>query len=136
MKNQKLAIKILLGIFTAVILFHISILLKIVPYEITWGGRLKNDTEMYVFESLSLLINSLLIAVLLMKGNYIKAFLSTKTVSVILWVFCVLFGLNTIGNIFAETNFEKFFTIITLASSFLIWSILRSDKKITTNSEK
>ncbi|SEI89498.1 hypothetical protein SAMN05192553_101738 [Cyclobacterium xiamenense] len=25
----------------AVLLFHLSILLKIVPYEITWGGRLR-----------------------------------------------------------------------------------------------
>jgi hypothetical protein len=38
----------------------------------------------------------------------------------------VLFTLNTIGNLFAETNFEKYFTLLTLLSSVLIWLIQRT----------
>lgn len=130
--NSKTAIKIILGVLVPVMLFHLSIILKIVPYEFTWGGKLKNDSEMYVFETISILINLFLFSILLIKGMYLKAFIPMKIVNIALWVFLVLFGLNTIGNLLAETNFEKFFAILTLVLSFLIWIILTKDKKTNT----
>lgn len=127
--NPRLAIKIMLWLIGAVLLFHLCIVLKIIPYEITWGGRLKNDTEMYVFESVSILINLFLCFVLLIKGNYLTEIIPMKIVNIALWIFLALFGLNTVGNIVAKTNFEKFFTLFTLVSVILIWIILRKDKK-------
>ena len=118
----------MLWLLAVVIIFHLSIILKIVPYEITWGGRLENDTEMYVFETISIVINLSLICALLIKGNYLRAFIPLKIVNIILWVFFVLFGLNTIGNILAKTNFEKYFAILTLGLSFLLWIILTKEK--------
>ncbi len=112
----------------ALTLFHILILLKVIPYDITWGGRLNNDSEMYAFESASLLINLLLGLVLLIKGKLIKPIFSIRIANVILWLFFILFGLNTVGNLLAKTNFEKFFTIPTLLAGVLIWVILRSKK--------
>lgn len=129
--KPKTAIKIMLYLLVAILLFHISIVLKIVPYEITWGGRLKNETEMYVFETISIIVNLLLFSVLLIKGNYVGEFISIKIVNSILWIFVLIFGLNTVGNILAKTNFEKFFTLFTLTSAILIWIILRKDKKQT-----
>jgi len=131
--NPRLAIKIMLWLLVAVVFFHLSIVLKIIPYEITWGGRLKNDTEMYVFESISILINLFLFFVLLIKGNYLTEIIPMKIVNIILWIFLFLFGLNTIGNIFAETNFEKFFTLLTLVSAILLWTMLKKNKKRTNN---
>ncbi|MFK7813688.1 MAG: hypothetical protein AB8B59_14435 [Maribacter sp.] len=131
--NPNTAIKIMLWMLLAVILFHLSIILKIVPFELTWGGRLKNDSEMYVFETISLLINLFLCFILFIKGKYIREFLSMKIVNITLWIFVIIFGLNTVGNILAKTNFEKFFTLLTLTSAILIWIILRKDKKRTHN---
>jgi hypothetical protein len=131
--SPKTAIKVMLCMLVVVILFHISIILKIVPYEITWGGRLKTDAEMYVFEIISILINLFLCTILLIKGKYIRAFTPMKTTNITLWIFFILFGLNTIGNLFAKTNFEKFFAFWTLTSAILIWIILRKDKKRTQN---
>ena len=124
--NPRIAIKLMLSIIIAVTIFHLSILLKIIPYEITWSGRLKNDSEMYVFETISIIVNFILGLTLLIKGNYIKQIISLKMVNIILWIFLILFGLNTIGNIFAKTNFEKIFSILTLSSSILIWIILKA----------
>lgn len=124
MKPQT-SIKVLLGLLTAVVLFHLSIVFKITPYEITWGGRLQNDSEMYVFELISIGINLFLAWVLLMKGGFIKPFFSTKAIRVILLVFLVLFLLNTVGNIFAKTDFEKSFSLLTLAFAILILIVLR-----------
>lgn len=125
------SIKIFLGILSAVILFHICIVVKIIPYDITWGGRLQNDNEMYVFESISILINLFLCTILLIKGNFVKHKFSEKVVNVILWVFFAIFILNTIGNIVAITYFEKLFSILTGISALLLWNILMLKK--TTN---
>ena len=121
----------MLWLIITVTIFHLFIIIKVIPYEITWGGRLQNDSEMYVFETISLAINLFLGLILLIKGNYIKQVIPLRVVDLILWVFFILFGLNTIGNIFAETNFEKLFSILTIASSILIWIILRSKKQRT-----
>ena len=124
-------IKIFLGLIIAVILFHICIIFKIIPYNIAWGGRLKNDAEMYVFETISILINIFLSIVLLMKGEIVKFRFSYKVINAILWIFFVIFILNTIGNLFAQTFFEKFFALLTGFSAILIWNIAM--KKKTTN---
>ncbi len=123
--QPKHAIRLMLWLLVGIIGFHLCILLKIIPYEITWGGRLSNDREMYVFESISIIINLFLGLVLLIKGNYIRAIMPMKVINVILWIFLFLFALNTIGNILAKTYFEKFFSIITLAFVYLTWTVLK-----------
>ncbi len=122
------AIKIFLGFLGAIILFHFCIITKIIPYDITWGGRLTNDTEMYVFETISILVNVFLSWVLLMKGNFVKYKFSAQVVNIILWIFFAIFILNTVGNIFAKTNFEKLFAFLTGFFSILLWMILRKNK--------
>jgi hypothetical protein len=129
--NSKIQVKIFLGLLFSVILFHICIIVKIIPYNIAWGGRLTNDNEMYVFESISILINVFLSWLLLMKGEFVKFKFHNNTVNIILWVFFGLFIVNTVGNIFAKTNFEKLFAILTGLSAILIWNIIRH--KNTTN---
>lgn len=119
------AIKILVGITAAAIFFHLLILVKVIPYEITWGGRLQSDAEMYVFEAISILVNAFFIFVLLQKGNFIRLIISSGAVRVILWVFFALFVLNTLGNLVAETNFEKGFAVLTGINSVLLGMINR-----------
>jgi hypothetical protein len=123
---KKIYINTLLLISALVTVFHALILLRVIPFEITWGGKLKTVEEMYVFETLSILINSFFVFILLQKGEYIRYVMGRKTVNMILWIFFVLFTLNTIGNLFAETNFEKYFTLLTLLSSLLIWLTQRT----------
>jgi len=126
--NLKVLIKIFLSLLLAIVGFHFCIIAKIIPYNIAWGGRLQNDSEMYVFESISILVNLFLGFVLLMKGEFIRYYIKQNMVDRILWFFFVLFILNTIGNIFAKTDFEKFFAILTFLFSTLIWVILRGKK--------
>lgn len=120
----KTSIHLLLALLIAVIAFHLFILCKIIPYSITWGGRLQNDSEMYVFESISILINLFLGYVVLMKGRYLKPLIKEKALNVILIVFLVIFALNTIGNLFAKTKFEQSFALLTFIFAVLIWRVL------------
>lgn len=119
-------IKILLGLLVVVTLFHLSVIVKVIPYDIAWGGRLQNDSAMYVFEAISILINLFLGFVLLMKGNYIRFRFPKRPIDTILWIFLSLFVLNTVGNLFAKTNFEKSFAVLTFIFAILIWKILKT----------
>lgn len=123
--KTSLSIKILFGSLCAVILFHVGIITKIIPYTIAWGGRLNNDSEMYIFEFFSIFINLVLVFVLLMKGGFIKHYFKERIIHLILWFFFVLFALNTVVNLFAKTNFEKLFSVLTIFLASLIWTVLK-----------
>ena len=66
---------------------------------------------------------------LLIKGKYWKAFMPLKIVNIMLWIFVMLFALNTVGNILAETTFEKSFAVLTFVSALLICFIMVKGKK-------
>ncbi len=123
--DTKKLIKTLIVVYSIITVFHSCILLKIIPYDITWGGRLQNDQEMYVFETTSIAINLFLISILSMKGNFVTYKFPVKVIHVILWVFVVVFALNTVGNLFAKTLLEKAFTLLTLGSALAIGFVLR-----------
>jgi len=108
-------------------------MVKLIPYNIAWGGRLENDLQMYIFETISILLNIILISALFLKNRIINHQLSDRVLNSILWFFISIFSLNTIGNLFAKTNFEKFFAILTLVFALLIWVIVKRNKGSDTN---
>ena len=127
--KSAISTNILPGLIVAVILFHVAVFVKAIPYNIIWGGRLQNDGEMYVFEASSIVINLFLGTILLMKAGYIKPKFKLKTINIILRVFLVLFVLNTVGNLFAKTGFEQSFALLTFIFATLIWRILKIQKQ-------
>lgn len=124
MTKNKIA-SFLIILTALVILLHLLIMIKIIPYKAVWGGRLQSDTEMYFFEATSILVNAFLIFILLMKTGRIYPYFKEKLQDIILWVFLVLFILNTVGNIFAETLFEKSLALLTLFFALCLGVILK-----------
>jgi hypothetical protein len=104
---------ILLALF---LLLHFIILLKIIPYNLIWGGRLKSDKEMYRFEIFSVLITSLFIIVVLVQANFCMIKIPHKIITVALWLMTGLFVLNTLGNVVSKNKIERLvFTPVTIA---------------------
>lgn len=122
---QKIYFRIVLILLSFVTAFHLGLIVKLIPYNLAWGGQLHNDFEMYLFESISIGINLFLGLVLLMKGNYIKSLFSYKKIDQMLRIFLLLFATNTLANILAKTIFEKSFAGLTLAFVILILKILK-----------
>lgn len=54
----------LLVILSATIVFHVLVLVKIIPYKIVWGGRLKTDADMYKFELVWMILNLFFLSVI------------------------------------------------------------------------
>jgi hypothetical protein len=122
--------KAMLTILGLVIAFHILVLAQIIPFDIVWGGRLQNASEMRCFEGVSILVNVLLILVIIIKGKYVQLAVSRKLINGILWMFVLLFALNTIGNLFSKATIETLiFTPVTLISAILCYRIAREKKE-------
>lgn len=108
----QLGLLILLSLF---LILHFMILLKIIPYNLVWGGKLTSIKEMYRFEIFSILINSLFVIVILMQMSFFKIDIPKKVITYSLWLMTGLFLLNTLGNAISKNKLEKrLFTPITI----------------------
>jgi hypothetical protein len=123
--SYSFAINATIGLLSMVLLFHILNFVQVIPYGIVWAGKLNSVKEMMVFETISILINTFIILVLLLKANYIKNNIPKKIINGIIWAFVMVFIANTIGNLFAKTNFELYvFTPMTFILSLLCLRIV------------
>ena len=115
----------MLALFIGVLVFHFLVLAEIIPYNIVWGGRLENLSQMRLFESVSIVISLIVIFVVAIKGGFLRAFVPGKLVNFVLWTLVVLFVLNTIGNVFAMTSLEAIIaTPVTLISAVFCYRML------------
>ena len=108
------AIGILL-ILSAIVVFHFLIIAGIIPFGIVWGGRLQSHAEMIKFETVSVLLNLVMIAIVSIKAGLLKLNLKPFILKVSFWFMTILFTLNTIGNLFSTNSLETLiFTPLTL----------------------
>ncbi|GGH68167.1 hypothetical protein [Phaeocystidibacter marisrubri] len=118
------ASQLALLLFSLLEVFHLSIILGIVlfdfaPVEYLWGGKMKTAEELLVFEFISLIIMTICLLVVLIRTKILRLPKLMKVSRVLLWVLTVIFALNTLGNLLAESSFEKFFAIATLLLAFI-----------------
>jgi hypothetical protein len=105
----------LIVLLSASLVFHFGVILKIVPYKIVCGGRLKSDTEMYRFEIVSVLINCLFLFVILVQSGMLFVVVPQKIMTVVLWIMAALFLFNTFGNVVSKNRMERLlFTPLTI----------------------
>jgi len=122
------AITVLMGLLSLVILLHLGILFQLIPYDIVWAGKIDSLEAMYLLETVSLILNGTLMLVLYLKLKHLKQAMPTPVVDVILWIYVVIFGLNSLGNLFAQTLFELIFgTLFTLVMMYLCWVVVKKE---------
>lgn len=97
----------LLILLTLFLLLHFFILVKTIPYNLVWGGRLKTDKEMHRFEIFSILINLIFITVVLQQANFLAIDRPKKIITYSLWIMSGLFLLNTVGNAISKNKLEQ-----------------------------
>lgn len=123
--SYTLAAKAMLLLPAIILIFHLLIVAGLIPYNIVWGGRLNSRAEMLQFESVSIAINLLVMLVIAMYTGYIRPLLPRKVMTILLWVLCGLFVMNTIANLFSVTRFEQLvFTPLTFLFALFTYRIL------------
>ena len=97
----------MLIILSLVVLFHVCVLIGIIPPGIVWGGRIRTRDELVKMESISILINLVMLQIVMVRAGYFKIKINPLIIKITLWAMALLFLLNTIGNLFSENDFEK-----------------------------
>jgi hypothetical protein len=117
-----------LFIYGLFFVFHLVVvsgilLLEKFPIQYLWGGRMKTKEQLLVFEIISLLVLALCMFFTLVRSKYISLPGLMNIAKAAMWVLFVLFFVNTLGNIFAKTAFEKYLTIVTAILSIFLFRI-------------
>ena len=116
--SPRIATNGLLIIFSLVIFFHLLVLFGIIPFDMVWGGRLKDIDEMRRFEGVSIALNVLMLAIVAIYAGFLKLKLHQSILKITFWGMFVLFLFNTIGNLLALNNLETIiFTPLTAVLS-------------------
>jgi hypothetical protein len=93
--------------------------LDFAPVDYLWGGRMDTPEQLLAFELISLAVIAICFLVVLIRAEIIKISFLMVLSRIILWILTFMFLINTVGNILAKTNFEKFFAIVTALLTFL-----------------
>ncbi len=124
--SESTAISITTAILAAIIIFHLLIATGIVSYEIVWGGRIENPDQMIVMETISILVNLLMLVIVGLRARFLEWKVSKKVVRIGLWVMVIIFSLNTIGNLLAETMLERaIFTPLTILLALMSYRLAK-----------
>lgn len=128
--SLKFAFNFLLLLNSLGVVFHVLVMLGVFPSDIVWGGKLTSKSELLVFEVLAILINLFFSISIILQAKYIQSRINRKVIKGVIWFFTLLFSLNTIGNVMAETTIETLiFTPLTFVSALLCLRILLDPDK-------
>jgi hypothetical protein len=127
----------LIIILSLIVIFHLLVILRIIPFEIVWGGRLKNTSDMLVFETVSIALNLIMLSVVGINAGVFKLKINPMIIKAALWLMFGLFLINTIGNLFSLNQFEKIvFTPLTLLLSLFSLRLARSKGNMSILQDK
>lgn len=124
--RKKNALQVLFVILTIVLIFHLMVLLEIIPFEFVWAGKLQSVKEMRQFETVSIVLNTLMLSVFVVKYRLLRKGAKNRAIDLFIWGFIVLFILNTVGNLFAKNLLELIFgCLLTSFSALLCFMVVR-----------
>lgn len=128
MKKQT-AIFIMFLILGVLLIFHLLILTRMIPYDQVWAGKLDSVEEMRKFESFAILINLAILITLVVKYRLLQAQKRNRFIDILIWGFATFFMLNTVGNLFTESIWELLLGgAVTMISAVLCVVIARKEK--------
>ena len=123
MKNwisAKPAGNILLTSFGILIIFHVLVLLGIIPADIIWGGQVGSlPLSLLTLEIIALVVTLLFALAVAAKTGYVKAGKFKPVATIGVWIVFAFLILNTLGNLASGVKAESLiFAPITLILAF------------------
>ena len=127
MMTELFALRGLLVGLSLLILFHLLVLMGVVPFEVVWGGKMSEVSQMQRLEAVSAFFSLIMLSVVALRARIIKAPISSRIVTIMLWVMFAFFCLNTLGNLLSENLLEKLiFAPVTLLLALFTYRVVRS----------
>jgi hypothetical protein len=106
--SAKFAGSVLLIALGALFIFHILVLLKVLPADIVWGGQIRNaQANPILLESIALLATLLFMLIIAARAGYVRAGNLSWAVNIGVWMTFAFLVLNALGNLASPVPFEK-----------------------------
>jgi hypothetical protein len=106
--STRLAGNLLFGSLGLLAVFHVLVLLTVIPAGIVWGGAIQNSpTSLFPLEMMSLLVTLLFAVVIAAKAGYIKVFRFQAAVNIGVWVVFAILLLSMVANFASGVAFEN-----------------------------
>jgi hypothetical protein len=106
--SARLAGNILFAALGLLSIFHILVLLKVIPADIVWGGEIQGvPSNLITLETTALVVTLLFILIIAAKLGYVPAGKLSGAVNIGVWLIFVYLLLNTLGNLASGISFEK-----------------------------
>ncbi len=117
----KMAGNILLAGMALLILLHILIVLRVVPYDLVWGGQIADASDLLGYEAAAFIITLLFAWVIAMRVGYLPQPGALRWVARIgVWVVFAYYVLNLLGNLASGISAETYiFAPVTLVLALL-----------------
>lgn len=122
--SQSVAATILLILLILLATFHLLVLVRVVPHDIIWSGKIRNSKQLVRLELISLLVLAVAIGLVLLNLGWIGLNVHPLIVTIGNWALFGFFVLNTLGNLTAKTKVEKYgFGLLTLMMAVLALAV-------------
>lgn len=129
---------LLTALLLMLVVFHLSVLSNLVPYEIVWGGRSRDAADFLFFEGVALGIAGFFLIATRLRVSSLRARWIAVLTRTIMWVMFGFFAINTVTNLLGRSVFEK--AVFAPASLFMALLAFRlaakKDEKPTTGGLK
>ena len=130
--TERIAAIGLSAILSLIVIFHLLVIFRVIPFEIVWGGRLKDSSQMLLLETVSVTINLIMLVTVAIYSGFLKVKINRAVLKTILWIMVAFFFLNTVGNLFSNNEIEKIvFTPLTLLLSIFSFLLAISNEHKT-----
>jgi hypothetical protein len=109
-----IAARISIGLYLIFIVFHLCVIAGLVPMNIVWGGKVSRRSELIPLEIVSISVLLICTTVTAIRAGYLPYGKNSRLPRLAMYLLALLFALNTVGNLFAESAFERWaFTPVT-----------------------
>ncbi len=116
-------------VLSMLVIFHCLVLLRVIPFDYLWGGKLPGISQTLFLETISVVVTLIMMAVVAIYGGLIRSKLHPEIIRFAIWAIVGFFLLNAIGTFNSENRIEKnVFTPVTLVLSMLCLALVLQKK--------
>jgi hypothetical protein len=106
--SVRLAGNILLVAMGLLLVFHVLVLLGVIPADMVWGGMIQGgQANLVTLEGMALVVTLLFLLIIAAKTGYVQAGKLSAVVNIGIWLIFVILLLNTLGNLASGVSFEN-----------------------------
>jgi len=104
---ERLALVMLAIILSIMSVFHLLVILGVIPFGMIWGGQMKQRGQIILPELFSLCFTLIMLLIVFTRAGWNRLNIPPQITRIAFWTMFGIFILNTLGNLSSVNLFEK-----------------------------